>query len=84
MVKPEVESLQERKVRLSMESDTLRYHLGWQCAELAGPASKVIQGVQLATRLQPVFSALSSRHSPAKKRSKLIIVAKLLSRMIQG
>jgi hypothetical protein len=72
MAQQKIGSLQERKSRLAMESDNLRYHLSRRCQETAGTTRTFVQGIQVGQR---VFLLITLR-SPFRRRNK---AAKLLA-----
>ena len=75
-------SLRERKARLLMESDTLRYHIGLQCSELAVPTEVFLQGFRVAHIGSRIYAATAPLRN--RKRSKLLSVPAVIWRLMRG
>ena len=75
-------TLKERKARLVMENDALRYNLRMQCAELSGPAHVLEQGIQLAHGFSTALG-VTAPWRKAPKGKKVFSLPRLLLRLVR-
>ena len=68
MAEPKIGSLQERKARLLMESDTLRYNLQLQRDDMAALSRVFTQGVQVSRLGASLFRFASSFRNKKSRR----------------
>lgn len=70
MAEPKIGSLQERKARLLMESDTLRYNLQLQRDDMAAFSRVFMQGVQVSRLGASLFRFVSSMRNKKARRKR--------------
>jgi len=75
-------NLDDRKMRLVMQSDTLRYQVGLQCEELAAPAELFLQGIQAAQLGSRLYAATTPLRQ--RKRNKLLSLPAVIWRLWRG
>ena len=81
MAEPKIGSLSERKARVLMESDTLRYNLQLQGQDVAASSRMLIQGIQVF-RMGASFVGLVASLRNGNGRKKRFYLPRLLFRLL--